>query len=183
MQTRSIRIPTFVAIVMGVVAGWALTTVSTTPIRASAGDRSGQVIVATGPVLVTYDEAMKVPIPLDALYLLDYSSGRLLASIPAFSQVGSKSRMIDKFMERDLVVDFELERLQVKDPRFVMTTGSLGAYNGGWAPVYVFETISKQLVVYRMQVAQSMGTVKSAQFELMQKTIYGKMPDATVNQP
>ena len=56
------------------------------PLRAGAGDRSGESIVATGPVLVRYDEGVKSPMPLDAVYFLDYKAGRLLATIPTYRQ-------------------------------------------------------------------------------------------------
>ena len=55
-------------------------------LHAGAGDRSGESIVATGPVLVRYDEAAKAPIPLEAVYFLDYKGGRLLATVPTFRQ-------------------------------------------------------------------------------------------------
>ena len=37
--------------------GWALASFRPVPLQASAGDRSGESIVATGPVLVRFDEA------------------------------------------------------------------------------------------------------------------------------
>ena len=85
MVSRS-RIPTVLALIIGVFMGWALASFRPVPLHASAGDRSGESIVATGPVLVRYDEAAKGPVALDAVYFLDYKGGRLLATVPAFGK-------------------------------------------------------------------------------------------------
>ena len=65
--------------------------------------------MATGPVLVRYDEATKAPIPLDALYILDYKSGRLRASLPTFRQSTRSTTIIESFVERDLAADFKID--------------------------------------------------------------------------
>ena len=70
------------------------------PLRAGAGDRSGESIVATGPVLVRYDEATKSPIPLDALYILDYKGGRLLATVPTYPPDRPRRRTIIDIVRR-----------------------------------------------------------------------------------
>ncbi len=182
MRIRRSGIPTGLVLLLGAVAGWALSTVSTAPIHASAGDRSGDVILATGPVMVRLDEGVKAPLALDAIYLLDYRGGRLLAAVPSFSQVGKKAHMIEKFLERDLTADFELERLGVARPRFLMTTGGLGPYHAGWSPLYVFETTSSQVAVYRVQVSQTIVPNTAAQFELLEKTTYSKAAAATISE-
>ena len=89
--------------------GWALASFRPVPLQASAGDRSGESIVATGPVLVRYDEAAKGPVALDAVYFLDYKGGRLLATVPSFRQTTTATRLIEPFSERDLVADFKLD--------------------------------------------------------------------------
>ncbi len=53
-----------------------------------------------------------------------------------------------------------------------MTTGGLGRFSSGWAPLYVFETTTGQVGVYRMQVGQSFGTNLSPQFELVEMKSY-----------
>ncbi len=58
--------------------------VRTRPLQASAGDRAGERIVATGPVMMRYDDSTKTPIALDALYFLDHQGGRLLATVPTY---------------------------------------------------------------------------------------------------
>ena len=55
-----------------------------------------------------------------------------------------------------------------------MTTGTLGAYSAGWAPLYVFETTSSQLAIYRMQLPQTVGTVAKAKFDLVELRSYAK---------
>jgi hypothetical protein len=168
------RIPTVLALLVGVFLGWALASFRPTPLHAGAGDRSGEAIVATGPVLLRYDEGAKAAIPLDAIYLLDYKGGRLLATVPSFRQTASSTRIIDSFEERDLVADFRLDLDTGPRPRFLMTTGSLGAYTVGWAPLYVFETTTNQVAVYRMQAQQKTGASSRARFELVEVRSYAK---------
>ena len=68
---------------------------------------------------------------------------------------GAKTQLLDSFAERDLVADFKLDLDGGARLRFLMATGSLGRYSAGWAPLYVFETTTGQVAVYRMQVGQS----------------------------
>jgi hypothetical protein len=55
-----------------------------------------------------------------------------------------------------------------------MTTGSLGTYSQGWAPLYVFETTTNQLGIYRMQVSQTVGRVSQPRFDLVELRTYAK---------
>jgi hypothetical protein len=162
----------------GVVLGWALSAFHATPMQASAGDRGGECVVATGPVLQQYDDNTKAAIPLDALYFLDYKGGRLLATVPSFRSDGSNTQLLDRFAERDLVADFKLDLEGGARPRFLMTTGSLGRYSAGWAPLFVFETTTGQVAVYRMQVGQSYGSKEPAQFDLVELRRYSKAAGA-----
>jgi hypothetical protein len=130
--------------------------------------------VATGPVIVRYDEGAKAPIPLDAVYLLDYKAGRLLATVPTYQQSASSTRIVDTFVERDLAADFNLDLDTGAAPHFLMTTGSLGPYTAGWAPLYVFETTTKQLGVFRIQIQQSTGKSSRPKFERVELRSYGK---------
>jgi hypothetical protein len=169
---RHSQIPTAVALVIGVILGWVLAIVRPTPLRAGAGDRSGECIVATGPVFVRYDEGAKAAIPLDAVYVLDYKGARLLATIPTFRQSTTSTRVIENFVERDLVADFKFELGGGVVPRFLMTTGSLGPYTSGWAPLFVFETTTKQVGVYRIQMQESSGKSSRPRFELLELRSY-----------
>ena len=111
--------------------------------------------------MVRYDEGNKVQVPLEALYYLDYKGGRLMGTIPSLHQTVGSSHYIGAFADRDLVADFKLDLDNGPRPRFLMTTGALGIYGAGWSPLYVFETTSNQLAVYRIH-QQSVGTSSSA---------------------
>lgn len=171
--TRS-RARTGLVLGLGIALGWFSSILHPTPMQGSSGDRAGECIVATGPVLQQYDETTKSPIPLDALYFLDYKGGHLLATVPTYRADGRKTQLLDQFAERDLVADFKLELAGGARPRFLMTTGSLGRYSAGWAPLYVFETTTSQVAVYRLQVGQSYGSTAQAQFELLEVRKYTK---------
>jgi hypothetical protein len=161
-------------LLLGAALGWVLSGFRPTPLLAGAGDRAGEAIVATGPVIVRYDEGAKSSIPLDAVYFLDYKAGRLLATIPTYQQSASSTHIIDTFVERDLVADFKLDLDAGPRPRFLMTTGSLGPYTSGWAPLYVFETTTNQLGVFRIQIQQSTAKSSRPQFELLELRSYAK---------
>jgi hypothetical protein len=168
------RIPIVLALGAGVLIGWAGSGFRATPMQASSTDRAGDCIVTTGAVLMQYDDSTKAPVPLEALYFLDYKGGRLLATIPSYRQAGSKMQLIDGFVERDLVADFKLSLETRAQPRFLMATGSLGRYSSGWAPLYVFETTTGQVAVYKMQVGQNYGESGAGQFELVELRRYNK---------
>jgi hypothetical protein len=170
MAVSQMRIPTVVTVLCGALVGWCLATIRPAPVRAGAGDHFENYVVATGPVMVRFDEGTKAAIATDAIYFIDYSGGRLLATIPTYRQT-NKLSLIDKFEERDLVADFKIDLDQVK-PRFLMTTGSLGAYTDGWAPLYVFEIVTKRLGVYRLQTQQSVGQPSQPKFELVELRSY-----------
>jgi hypothetical protein len=172
MDVSRSRIGLATALGVGVVLGWLAAVVRPTPMQASAGDRAGESIVTTGPVLMQYDDTTKAPIPLEALYFLDYKGGRLLATVPTYRLAGKKTQLIDAFAERDLVADFHLDPDRGPRPRFLMTTGSLGRYSAGWAPLYVFESTTGQVAVYRMQVGQSSGANAPTLFELVELRRY-----------
>lgn len=108
MTTVRSRIPTAVALFVGLLMGWALASLHPVRLNASAGDRSGESIVVTGPVLMRFDEAAKGPVALDAVYFLDYKGGRLLATVPSYRQTTTATHLIEPFSERDLIADFKL---------------------------------------------------------------------------
>ena len=167
------RIPNVALLVVGLLLGWGLANIRPTQIRAGGGDRSGDSIVVTGPVLIRYDEGSKVQIPLEAIYLLDYKSGRLLGTVPSLHGTVGSSRYFGAFAERDLVADFKVDLDNGLRPHFLMTTGALGSYSAGWAPLYVFETTTSQLVIYRI-LQQTVGTTASTRLELVEKRSLAK---------
>jgi hypothetical protein len=135
--------------------------------RAGGGDRSGESIATTGPILIRYDEGNKVQIPLEALYILDYKAGRLLGTVPSLRQTAKTSRYLGAFAERDLVADFKIDLDNGPKPHFLMTTGSLGTYSAGWAPLYVIENTTGQIAIYRIH-QQTVGTTATTSLELVE---------------
>ncbi len=181
MAVSQMRMPTIVTLFCGVIFGWCLASIRPAPLRASAGDRWGESVVATGPVMVRFDEGTKSAIATDALYFLDYKGGRLLATIPTYRQTTKSLNLIDTFEERNLIADFRLELDGSHDPHFLMTTGSLGAYTEGWAPLYVFETTTNRVGVYRLQTQQTIGKSPRPRFELVELRSYAKPSAASPN--
>jgi hypothetical protein len=159
------------ALAVGLIAGMILSGSRGSNLIAAGSDRSGDSSVVTGPITIGYDEGLKVQIPHEAVYLLDYKGGRLYATIPSFRKGSGPSKLIDTFVDRDLVADFKLDLENGPKPRFLMTTGGLGAYSAGWAPLYVFETATSRLAIYRVQ-PYVYGTVSKPKFELVELRSY-----------
>lgn len=135
-------------------------------LRAGGGDRSGESIVATGPIAIRFDEGNKVQIPEDALYYLDYRAGKLKATVPTYRTSGSSTRHLEAFAERDLVTDFGLDVDNGPKPHFLMTTGQLGTMGAGWAPLFVIETTTGKAAVYRVQ--QAYGVRNQLRIDLLE---------------
>lgn len=180
MSKRYSRVSTAVVLLFGVVVGWSLSLFRPTPLNAGSGDRLGESIITTGPVLVRYDKATESSLPLDAIYVLDYKGGRLVASLPGYRQSSAGTTILESFVERDLAADFKLDLDTGPRPHFMMTTGSLGQFMAGWAPLYVVETTSKQMGVYRIQLQETTGKSSHPKFELLQIKSYA---DTTIPKP
>lgn len=161
------RLPGALVLGLGVLLGWGLASIRPHALHAQGGDRAGESILTSGPVLLRYNDGLKVQIPQDALYYLDYKGGRLMATIPSYRPTGGAPKYLGAFVERDLVADFKLDIDGGQRPHFLMTTGSLGQYSDGWAPLFVFETTTNQVALYRVQ-QQTIGTVSKPQFELVE---------------
>ena len=50
----------------------------------------------------------------------------------------------------------------------------ISAYGEGWAPLFVFESSSRQVAVYRLQIQS--GGVKTAKFELIELKSFAELP-------
>jgi hypothetical protein len=183
MQGRYSRISTAFVLLTGVIVGWSLSLLRPAPLHAGAGDRAGESIVTTGSLIVKYDKATESPSSLDAVYILDYKGGRLLATVPAFRQSTSSTTIIESFVERNLAADFKIDLDAGKPPHFLMTTGSLGPYTGGWAPLYVVETTTNQLAVYRIHYQESTGKSSRSKFEMVQLRSYAKQAGTSPSSP
>lgn len=161
------RIPTAVTLTIGLAMGWTLAHIRSPTARAVGGDRYGDYTLAAGPVSLQYNELTKTQAAQDAIYFLDYRGARLLATVPILRQTNSGSQLIDGFVERDLAADFKIDLERGPAPHFLMTPGSLGAYGDGWAPMYVFETTTRQVAVYKI-APQSVGARSQSRFELLE---------------
>lgn len=167
MDTPRLRLSNVLMLIAGLILGLALSAGRAPRLQAGGGDRSGESAIATGPIAIRYDEGNKTQIPHDALYYLDYKAGKLLATIPTYRQTPESTRYLEPFAERDLVSDFKIDVDNGPRPHFLMTTGQLGTFGGGWAPLFVFETTTSQVAVYRVQ-HHSVGVKNQMKFDLLE---------------
>ncbi|MHC5536903.1 hypothetical protein ACYOEI_01360 [Singulisphaera rosea] len=175
-------IPGASIVVLGVVLGWVAASLPSPRaiLKANAGDRWGESIMTTGPILERFVEGYKIQLAQDAIYFLDYKSGRLMATVPSFQQSTSNARLVDSFAVRDLVSDFKIDLDKGATPHFLMTTASVGIYNEGCSPLFVFESSTQQVGVYKVQQL-TVGTVAQPKFELLQMKSFAEAtqgPDA-----
>jgi len=166
-------LPAVVTLVVGLAIGWGLASQRPPVARAGGGDRYGDYSLTTGPVAIHYNDQTKTQATQDALYFLDYRAARLIATIPLERQSVKGSRLIEGFVERDLMADFKIDTERGANPHFLMTPGSLGAYGEGWSPLYVFETTTKQVAVYKLQL-QAIGS--KSKFELLEIKSFAELP-------
>ena len=166
MKMRCPVVPAPITLAVGLALGWWLAGARAPGLRAQGGDRVAESILTTGPVSVDYNQVRKVQVPQDGLYYLDYSGARLVAAVPSYQQTVNGVHVLGDFAERDLIADFALPRGTV--PHFLMTTGALGAFGEGWAPVYVLETSTRQVAAYRL-VEQRTATSTSPRFDLLER--------------
>ncbi|QDV37245.1 hypothetical protein [Tautonia plasticadhaerens] len=167
MTIRSVG-PCVICVLAGLGLGRLTAPYSTPQARAGQGDRSGESVLATGTVSVEVDRMTKQPTTTDALYYLDYSAGRLLATVPNYRQTVEGTRVLGAFASRDLVADFRPPRGTT--PRFLMTVGQLGlSAAGGWSPLYVVEATTRQVATYRVSPGpMRAGGEQQPTFELVE---------------
>ena len=169
MKARRPAASHLVVLSVGLLAGWAGGSSRTSILLANGADRWGDRALLSGPAAVEYDSQKQLQYQ-DALYYLNYSTGKLFASIPQSKQVGMKHEVVNDFAERDLIVDFGIK--PGGNPHFLMTTANLGVYGRGEAPLYVFETETGQVAVYRITPApQTLTTGTKPSFELLDKWV------------
>jgi hypothetical protein len=121
-----------VGLILGVV-GSSLVLWQVKPAQA-ANDRFEDYIMCTGPVALTGKT------PTDGVWLLDYRSGKLLATV-----IDRTLGKITGWAELDLVAEFGIQPRQ--NVHFLMTTGTVAA---GQAALYVAETTTGKIGVYSM---------------------------------
>ena len=104
------------------------------PALAGTSDRHDDFILCTGSVAITPRA------PTDGIWLLDYRSGKLLATV-----IDRDRGKINGWAEVDLVTEFGLAPRA--DVHFLMSTGQIAL---GQAALYVAETTSGKFGVYTM---------------------------------
>lgn len=133
------------ALVVGIAVGWFIS--GRQPVFASgSGDRYEDFILATGPVNQAFSSnAAFLNADLDGVWLLDYRSGKLLAST-----INRQNGKMIGWGEMDLVKEFEIApRSQV---HFMMTTGTVVK---GQSVLYLVETNTGKVGVYSMMANES----------------------------
>ncbi len=169
---RRPNLPQVITLAIGLVLGWGFASSRTPSLSAHGGDRWDESILTAGPTFIRYNEATKVQVAQDAIYYLDYRSGKLIGAVPSIRQSVGASTVIEGFGERDLVADFKLDLDTGPRPHFLMTTGSMSTgssttYGDGWAPLFVLETTTRQIAVYKIH-QQTVGTTLQVRLELLE---------------
>lgn len=121
---------------LGLFLGFVGAAIYLTPARSAlaANDRFEDYVVCTGPV------AIQPGAPTDGVWLLDYRSGKLLASV-----IDRGLGKITSWAEVDLVNEFAIQPKQ--NVHFLMTTGTI---TQGQAALYLAETTTGKLGIYTM---------------------------------
>jgi hypothetical protein len=166
MRSPRRALPHGITLLIGLVVGWSLASMQPAKVQADREDPGVEDQIAAGPVSIEHNPGLKIQVARDAIYYLDYKGGRLLAAIPSSMQSGRVAHMLDSFAERDLVADFKLVPGSAS-PHFLMTTGTMGALDGAWAPLFVFESTSKQVATYRVTPLM-VGNVSKPRFDLIE---------------
>jgi hypothetical protein len=135
---------------LGLAVGVLSSAGSVRAVWAGGGDRPDSAIVATAAISTEHDPKLQIQVATDGVYYLNYSKGRLLAAVPQPRMTASATQILSEFAETDLVRDFQLA--PGTNPHFVMTPGTTGPGDGrGAAMLYVFETTTGQLAIYKLE--------------------------------
>ena len=155
-----------IVLLAGVAIGWGLAGgLAPKPALANGADRWGDRAITAGPIAIE-TTADKTPIAQDAVYYLNYSTGKLFATIPSLQQTAANTHIFADFAERDLLADFAIK--PGVTPHFLMTTASLGSRGTGWAPLFVVETETGQMATYKVSVHTTATSTKPS-FQLMDR--------------
>lgn len=162
------RRPSFsfgIVLLAGMTIGWGMASMRPAKLLANGGDRWGDRALASGPIAVEMT-ADKIPIAQDALYYLNYSTGKLMTTIPTYKQTVGGTEVFTEFAERDLIADFGIK--PGMNPHFLMTTGSLGMRSAGWSPLFVVETETGQVATYKVASQATPGSTRPV-FQLLDR--------------
>lgn len=146
MLVRRAWLSVAAAMICGVAIGWFFNTKQ--PVFAGgSSDRHEDFVMATGPVNQAFTNTNNqfLNAELDGVWVLDYKSGKLLAST-----INRQTGKMIGFGEVDLVKEYEIApRANV---HFMMTTGSVVK---GQSVLYLVETSTGKLGVYSMVASDS----------------------------
>ena len=125
---------------------------------------------ASGPITLqmTMD---KTQVPLDAVYWLESGAGgsTLFTAIPEIRKTKASTQMVGEVASRDVAADFKLN--PGSTPHFLVNTASLGANGMGMSALFIVETTTKQLGIYRAYPRATVQGAKPA-IELLQVKPY-----------
>ncbi|MFT3881553.1 MAG: hypothetical protein QM703_18035 [Gemmatales bacterium] len=150
MKIRRTWMTVSAAMICGLAIGWFFN--SKQPVFASSVDRYEDFIMATGPVNQSFvgnptagTNNQFLNADLDGVWVLDYKSGKLLAST-----INRQTGKMIQFGEVDLVKEFEIApRANV---HFMMSTGIVVR---GQSVLYLLETSTGKMGVYSMISSES----------------------------
>jgi hypothetical protein len=127
---------------------------------APPGDDSAATETISASGAITLQLSMdKTQVPLDAVYWLESSprGTTLYTAIPEIRKTAKNTQMVGDVASRDLGPDFKLSPGMT--PHFLVNTASLGANGMGMSALFIMETTTKQLGIYR---AYPRATVQGA---------------------
>src|SRR6476659_3118774 len=94
---RREKFPHVITLTVGLVLGWLFAGAQAPALRDHGGDRWEESILASGPTFIRYNESTKIQVAQDAIYYLDYRSGKLHATIPSMRQSVGKTTVLGGF--------------------------------------------------------------------------------------
>jgi hypothetical protein len=147
MSLKRSWMPLTTAMITGLALGWCLNTRE--PVFASGNtDRHEDFVIATGPINQGLsNNAQFLQAELDGVWVLDYKSGKLLATT-----MNRQTGKTISFGEVDLVKEFDIApRANV---HFVMSTGMVVK---GQSVLYLVETTTGKMGVYSMVQSEAVG--------------------------
>ena len=169
---RGTRVSPLLILAIGLAVGWTLSALRTPALRAQGGDRSDESVLVTGPAYIKYNDGARIQVAQDAIYFLDYRAGKLMATVPSNQSTTDGTKIIDGFVERDLVSDFKIDLDTAASPHFLMTTCSsvspaTSSFGDGGSLLFVFETTTHQFAAYRVSQL-NIGLKAERKLDLMQ---------------